>query len=53
MLTKQEEFDYYKTFELYENNRITEDEWKEFCNKYFNTALEDNKEVFIRLKNRT
>ena len=38
-------------FDLREG-KITEEEWREFCDELFKQELERNKDVMIRLKNR-
>ena len=37
-------------FRKFQNNEITETEWREFCDKMMDKALADNKDVFERLK---
>ena len=37
-------------FEKFQTGRITETEWREFCDKILDKVLEDNREVFQRLK---
>jgi hypothetical protein len=38
-------------FDLREG-RITEEDWREFCDALFAQTLEENKDVMVRLKNR-
>ena len=38
-------------FDLREG-RVTEEEWREFCDELFKQELERNRDVMIRLKNR-
>jgi hypothetical protein len=37
-------------FRKFQNNEITETEWREFCGKVLDKVLEENREVFVRLK---
>lgn len=41
---------YDKKFQEFKNGKITEEEWKEYCTVILNKLLENNKEVFKRLK---
>jgi hypothetical protein len=36
----------------FQNNEITETEWREFCDKILDQILSEAKDVFERLKNR-
>jgi hypothetical protein len=36
----------------FQNNEITETEWREFCDKVLVQVLNETKDVFERLKNR-
>lgn len=53
MLTKFEEEKYLKYHNMFKNRIITEIQWKKFAMTYFDKLLDYNKEVFIRMKNRT
>jgi hypothetical protein len=39
-------------FRKFQNNEITETEWREFCDKVLVQVLNETKDVFERLKNR-
>jgi hypothetical protein len=39
-------------FRKFQNNEITETEWREFCDKILDQILNETKDVFERLKNR-
>jgi hypothetical protein len=39
-------------FRKFQNNEITETEWREFCDKILVQVLNETKDVFERLKNR-
>ena len=43
---------YYEMFAKVQSGIISEETWKEYCFKLLDEVLEDNKDVFIRLKNR-
>ena len=48
-ITKEE---YANMWHELEGGRVTESEWREFCDIVFKQQLEDSKEVMIRLKHR-
>jgi hypothetical protein len=37
-------------FDKFQNNEITETEWREFCDKVLTQVLNETKDVFERLK---
>jgi hypothetical protein len=37
-------------FRKFQTGQITETEWREFCGKILDAVLEENKEIFVRLK---
>jgi hypothetical protein len=43
---------YYEMFAKVQSGIISEEVWKEYCFNMLNEVLEQNKDVFIRLKNR-
>lgn len=44
--------EYKDRYEQLVNGIITESEWKDYCISLFNSILDENKEVLIRLKNK-
>ena len=42
--------EYEINFSKFQNNEITETEWREFCDKVLVQVLNDTKDVFERLK---
>ena len=43
---------YYIMLEKYERNEITQQQWFTYCAMVLEVLMEENKDVFIRLKNR-
>lgn len=43
---------YYEMFAKVQSGIISEECWKDYCLNMLNEVLEQNKDVFIRLKNR-
>jgi len=43
---------YYEMFAKVQSGIISEEVWREYCFNMLNEVLEQNKDVFIRLKNR-
>jgi hypothetical protein len=43
---------YYEMFAKVQSGIISEEAWKEYCFNMLNEILEQNKDVFIRLKRR-
>jgi hypothetical protein len=43
---------YYEMFAKVQSGIISEEVWKEYCFNMLDEVLEQNKDVFIRLKNR-
>lgn len=41
---------YNDLFTKFQSGIITEKEWTDYCDKLFSQILEDNKDVFIRMK---
>ena len=41
---------YNELFTKVQSGIITEKEWMDYCNKLFPQILEDNKDIFIRMK---
>lgn len=46
------EADYMAMLEAFQTGRITVAEWTDFCNEFLTQVLEQNRDVFIRLKHR-
>jgi hypothetical protein len=46
------EIEYKENFEKFQSGKITEAAWVEYCRELYNEILEQNKEVFKRLKYR-
>jgi hypothetical protein len=44
--------EYATKFRKFQAGEISANDWREFCNKYFDKLVSDNKDVFVRLKNR-
>lgn len=44
--------EYQKMWFALHEGRITEEEWRVFCEVLFEQILEENKDVMVRLKNR-
>lgn len=44
--------EYFRMFQAVKDGKITEAEWTAFCMEMLSDILEQNKDVFIRLKNR-
>ena len=44
----QNEYD--TMFRKFQTGEITETEWRDFCVKILDKVLEENKEIFVRLK---
>jgi hypothetical protein len=40
-----------KMYQMYLDGKITKQEWIDYCFKYLENLMEENKEVLIRLKN--
>lgn len=38
-------------YQMYLDGKITKQEWIDYCFKYLENLMEENKEVLIRLKN--
>ena len=43
---------YYEMFAAVQCGKITEKEWTEYCMELLSKVMDENAEVFIRLKNR-
>lgn len=43
---------YYEMFAKVQDGTISEEIWKDYCLSLLDKVLEDNKDIFIRLKNR-
>ena len=43
---------YYEMFDKVQRGEITQEAWVDYCMKLLSEIMEDNKDVFIRLKNR-
>jgi hypothetical protein len=43
---------YYTMLEKFERKEITQQRWYEFCALILEVLMDENKDVFIRLKNR-
>lgn len=43
---------YYEMFAKVQAGQITEQAWFDYCFKTLSQIMEDNKDVFVRLKNR-
>ncbi len=46
------EMRYPKMWLALQEGRVTEEEWKEFCDALLEQEIEKNKDVMVRLKNR-
>jgi hypothetical protein len=44
--------EYYEMFAKVQAGQITEQQWAEYCLQLLSQILEDNKDIFTRLKNR-
>lgn len=50
---KEERIKRYKEmFEKFTSGKITQEEWQAFCFVILGEVMEENKDVFVRLKNR-
>ncbi len=43
---------YFENLEKFSNNEWTSDQWYSYCVSVLGQLMEENKDVFIRLKNR-
>ena len=43
---------YYTMLEKFERDEITQQQWYDFCAMILGVIMEENKDVFVRLKNR-
>jgi hypothetical protein len=43
---------YEEMYQAFKDNKITLEEWRDYCHDRLFDLLEENKEVFIRLKDR-
>ena len=43
---------YYTNLEKLKNNEISQDEWYVLCLEILEEIMEENKDIFVRLKNR-
>jgi hypothetical protein len=46
------DLEYYNNLEKLKNNEISQEEWYKFCQEILTVIMEENKDVFVRLKNR-
>jgi hypothetical protein len=44
--------EYYEMYDKVQRGEITQEDWVDYCMKLLFEIMEDNKDVFIRLKNR-
>ena len=44
--------EYFNNWEKLKNNEISQEEWYEFCQEILMVLMQENKDVFVRLKNR-
>ena len=42
--------DYYEMFAKVKDKQITEQDWFDYCSEMLNKIMEDNKDIFIRMK---
>ena len=42
--------DYYEMFAKVKDGQITEQDWFDYCSEMLNKIMEDNKDIFIRMK---
>ncbi len=43
---------YFEKFQAVQNGTISAQEWQDFCFQLLSLIMEDEKEIFVRLKNR-
>ena len=51
-MDKQLTNQYYVMLEKFERKEITKQQWYAFCASVLSVIMEENKDVFVRLKNR-
>lgn len=52
VMNKQLTNEYYDMFEKFKRREITQQQWYAFCASVLSVIMEENKDVFVRLKNR-
>ena len=44
--------EYYRNYNAFNNDHMTEEQWKTFCTDFLYDLMEQNKDILERLKNR-